>query len=105
MFELYGILTPRAGDTFSERVWNFLKGGPARLGLVAGLVGFFCLTLVRFAYQVVYGHDSIADALKFASGLAFILPATAWLCLHFYWKGDIKIKPGKVIGEAEEVTR
>ena len=82
-WEGYGILTPRPGDTYSERNWAFTANKPARLGLTLGLVGYMVMTLVRLAWEHVYGAGAVADGLKFASALGFLLPATGWLCWHF----------------------
>ena len=55
VWEAYGIATPRSDDTYSEQNWKFTADKPARLGLTLGLVGYFSLTLLRLAFQVVYG--------------------------------------------------
>ena len=86
----YGIITPRPGDTYGERNWAFTAEKPARLGLTLGLVVFFCLTLVRLAWEVVYPEgQAVADALKFAGALGFIGAATTWLCIHFVRLGKL----------------
>ena len=87
LWETYGILTPRPGDTYSERNWAFTRDKPARLGLTLGLVAFYALTLVRLAWHQVYGEGAVYDALHFASALGFIAPATTWLCIHFIMLG------------------
>ena len=83
VWEGYGIVTPRPGDTYSERNWSFTANKPARLGLTLGLVAFFSMTLLRLAWEVVYGAGPVADAMKFAGAVGFIGAATTWLCIHF----------------------
>ena len=89
-WETYGILTPRPGDTYSERNWAFTANKPARLGLTLGLVAFFSATLLRIAWQTVYPEAvEVANALKFAGAVGFIGLATTWLCIHFVKLGKL----------------
>ena len=91
VWEAYGIVTPRPLDTLSEQVFGLLKGAPARRGLAYGLVGFLSLSLVRMAWTLVYGEDgeAVAKALKFWSAVAFVVPATIWLGIHFRERGRL----------------
>ena len=87
--EGYGILTPRPNDTLSEQVWSFVRGKPARMGLVYGMVAFLAISLVRMAWSLIYpdGQD-VADALKFTSAVGFVVPAAWWLGRHFRLLGE-----------------
>ena len=82
-WEGYGILSGRTPATYSAANWRFTAEKPARLGLTLGLVGYMFLTLARLAWEHVYGADQVADALKFASALGFLIPALVWLNIHF----------------------
>ena len=88
-WEGYGILTPRPGDTYSEANWRFTADKPARLGLTLGMVGFFFMTLVRLAYEVVWPDGPWVDELKFSAALAFLVLAAGWLGLHFVKLGKL----------------
>ena len=99
--EGYGIYTDREGDTFSERIWAFVKGHPARMGLVYGLSGFFLMVLLKLTWIEVYGPDPIivfdqfgqviqrdvVNALHYGSALAFLGPSFVWLGIHFNYLG------------------
>ena len=82
-WETYGILTPRPLDTMSETWWDFTRGKPARFGLTLGMVVFFFFTLIRLAWEVVYGEGAVADALKFLGAAGLVTAATTWLTIHF----------------------
>ena len=89
-WETYGIITPRPGDTYSERNWAFTAEKPARLGLTLGLVIFFSMTLIRLAWEVVFPEAvEVAKWMKFGGALGFIGAATTWLCIHFVRLGKL----------------
>ena len=86
-WEGYGIFSGRVPTTYSFQNWQFTAQKPARLGLTLGLVGYMFFTMVRLAWEHVYGPGDVADAIKFASALGFLVPALVWLNIHFILLG------------------
>ena len=69
------------GDTWSELVWAFFSGQPARVALIVGWVGWIGFRLLGFAAVpvTVWGLD--------AARLCLVGGLCVWLLTHFLARG------------------
>ena len=69
------------GDTWSELVWAFFSGQPARVTLILGWVGWIGFRLLGFGGVpvTVWGHD--------AARLCLVGGLCVWLLTHFLARG------------------
>jgi len=82
LLECAGLIREKEGDLWSENVWAFYGGRPARIPLVLGMVAFFMIAIweVRTDLVLMVGEVSAA---RFAIGAG----VGGWLVPHFLGRG------------------
>ena len=73
-----------SGDTFSEHVWAFYAGRPARAPLVLGVVGLLACRLYETG-----AYDTLSVGTLDLGRTCLVLGLVGWLVPHFLWEGRL----------------